>query len=230
MLNVLTIGISAARHVVEVEVDAQFAYFAVVICVYEPAQRFRLLAGLMRVEMVDMYVILKHIFVVNHLIGAVRLLRKVGSHPKRVILVQLPVYTCRIGKVVVLPRHRVRTILAEYLVRFGDVLDGAVLAIVLMVIVDRAKDIDSMGTIVGTQLHLWTIEIVAQVVLVKQRRIQAQTIALLLTGTDAYHGPHLGIVLSTRVVDDLHVADVLAMQTLQFACVAHLAAINIYKR
>ena len=30
----------------------------------------------------------------------------------------------------VLPRHRIRTILPEHLVRFGDVLDGAVLAIV----------------------------------------------------------------------------------------------------
>ena len=102
--------------------------------------------------------------------------------------------------------------------------------VVLMEIIHRAEDVDAVLAIVGSQLDLWTLEIVAQVVLVGQRDIKAQTVTLLFAGTDAYHCPHLSIVLGAGVVDDLHVADVLAMQTLQFACVAHLAAINIYKR
>ena len=66
--------------------------------------------------------------------------------------------------------------------------------------------------------------------LVGSGEVKAQAVALLLAGTDAHHGPHLGIVLGTGVVDDLHVADVLAVQTLQFAGIAHLPSINIYKR
>ena len=112
----------------------------------------------------------------------------------------------------------------------GLVPERAVLAVVLMEIVHGAEHIDAVLTVVGARLDLWTLEVVAQVVLIGQRNIKAQAVALLLAGTYAYHCPHLSIVLGTRGVDDLHVADVLAMQTLQFAGIAHLATINIYKR
>ena len=66
--------------------------------------------------------------------------------------------------------------------------------------------------------------------LVGSGEMKAQTFALLLTGTDAHHCQHLSVVLRTRIVDNLHVADVLTAQTFQFACIAHLPTVYIYKR
>ena len=161
LLNVLAVGIGAACHVVEVEVDAQLAHLAVVIGVGEQAEGFRLVAGLMGVEMVYQHIILQHIFVVDNLVGAAEIVCQVGTHTQGMIVRQLPVHASRVGQLVVLPRHRVGTILAEHLARLGDVLDSAVLAVVLMEIVHGAEDIDAVLTVVGTQLHLRTFEVVA---------------------------------------------------------------------
>ena len=96
--------------------------------------------------------------------------------------------------------------------------------------IHRSKHIYTILTIVSPHLDLWTIEVITQVALVSQRQVETQSIALQLSRTNAHHGSYLGIVLGTGVVDDLHVADVLAVQTLQFAGIAHLPSINIYKR
>ena len=155
-------------------------------------------------------------------------MRQIGTHPQRVIVIQLPVHTSRIGQVVILPRHRVRTILTKHLISRGDILDGTVLAIILMKVIHRAKDIDTIGAVVSPEFHLRTVKIVAQVMLVSQRQVEAEAVALLTYRTDAHHSPNRRIILRTGIVDHLHVADILAAQTLQFAVVAHQPPINIY--
>ena len=183
----------------------------------------------MRIEVVDQGIVQKHILIIDHLIGAtLGAMRQVGTHTQRVIVRQLPVHASRIRQVIILPRHRVRTILPKHLIPCGDVLDRAVLAIVLMEIVHRAKHVDTVLAIVGPQLHLRTVEIVAKVVLVGQRQVEAEAVALLADGTDAHHSPNRRVILRTRVVDHLHVADILAAQPLQLAVVAHQSPINIY--
>ena len=184
----------------------------------------------MRIEVVDKGIVLKHILIVNHLILAFHLVRQISTNTQRVIVRQLPVHTSRIGQVIVLPRHRIRAILTEYLIRCGDILDGAVLTIVLMIVIHRAKHINAVLTIVCTYFRLRTIEIVTQVVLIRQCEVETEAVALLTDSADAHHGPHRRVVLRTRIVDHLYIADFLAPETLQFASVAHLAAINIYKR
>ena len=49
-------------------------------------------------------------------------------------------------------------------------------------------------------------------------------------GADADHGPHRGIILRSRVVDDFHIADVIAAQAAQFAVIAHQPPVDIDNR
>ena len=172
MFHVLAVGIRSISHEIEVEVDTQFANLTIIIGVGEPSQRLRLLAGLVGVEVVDKGIILEHVLVVNYLILAVHLVRQIGTHTQRVIVRQLPVHTKRIGQVIMLPRHRVRTILTKNLIRRGDILDGTVLTIVLMIVIHRAKHINAVLAIVSTYFCLRTVEIVTQVVLIRQCEVE----------------------------------------------------------
>ena len=229
-LNVLAVGIRTVPHEIEVEVDAQLAHLTIIIGVGEPAQRLRLLAGLVRVEVVDKGIVLEHVLVVNYLILAVHLVRQIGTHTQRVIIIYLPVHTSRIGQVIMLPRHRIGAILTEYLIRRGDILDGAVLTIVLMIVIHRAKHINAVLAIVSTYFCLRTVEVITQVVLIGQSEVETEAFTLLTDSADAHYGSYLGIVLRTRIVDYLYIAYFLAAQTLQFVIVAHQSAVDIDKR
>ena len=83
--------------------------------------------------MVYQRIVLKHVLIVYHLIGAtLGAMRQVGTHTQRVIIIYLPVHASRVSQIIILPRHRVGAILTEHLICCGDILDGAILAIVLM--------------------------------------------------------------------------------------------------
>ena len=92
----------------------------------------------------------------------------------------------------------------------GLILYRTVLAVVLMVEIYLSEHIYPILAIVGTQLYLWTVEIVTQVAFVRECRIQSQTFALQFLGSDTHHGTYLRIVLGTWVVNHLYIANVLA--------------------
>ena len=136
LLNVLAVGIGAARHVVEIEVDAQPSHLAVVIGVGEQAEGLGLVAGLMGVEMVDEGIVLEHILVVDDLVLAAEEVRQVGTDTHGVVVRQLTVHACRIGQLVVLPCHRVGALLQEGLFRGHSLVpERTVLAMILMEII-----------------------------------------------------------------------------------------------
>ena len=169
LLHILAIGIGAALHKVEVKVDTQLTHLTVIIGISKNAQRFAFFAGLVRVQMVYLHIIFYHILIVNHLVGtAFGAVCQVYARTHRVVLVQLPVHTSAIVQLVVLPRHGVRTMLQECLqVGHGLILYRTVLAVVLMVEIYLSEHIYPILAIVGTQLYLWTVEIVTQVALIR---------------------------------------------------------------
>ena len=66
--------------------------------------------------------------------------------------------------------------------------------------------------------------------LIRQREVETEAVTLLTDSADAHHGPHCRVILRTRIVDHLYIADFLAAQTLQFAIVAHQSTVDIDKR
>ena len=182
--------------------------------------------------MIRQYIIRKDILIVYHLIGAtLRTMCQVGSHTQRVIVRQLPIYTSRIGQAIVFPRHRIGTILTEYLIFcFHNLFECAVLPIILVESINGSKHIDTILAIIDIESALWTIKIVAQVVLIGQCQSKTEPLSLLLTGTDSNHSPHLGVIFCTGVIDYLHIANILAAQSLQLVAVAHQSPVDIYKR
>ena len=230
LLDVLAVGVDLRGHEVKVEVDAQFACGAAIIGIGEPPQRLALMAGLLREEMVNQHVVLKNILVVDDHVGAAQVVGQVGTGSHRVLVVYLPVDAGSVGQLVVLPRHGVRTILTEDLVDVGNFFQRAVLMVILMEIIHRTKHVNAVRSIVQPEFPGRSIKAIAQVLVVGQREIQTEAIALLTTGVDAHHRPDCGVILRSRVVDDLHIADVLAAQPLQFARVAQQTAVDIDER
>ena len=112
----------------------------------------------------------------------------------------------------------------------GDFLQAAVLAVVRVSVIHRAEHVDTVFAVVQAEFPAWRVEAVLQVLVIGQVQIEAEAIALLFLGADADHSPHRSIILRSRVVDDFHIADVVAAQTAQLAVIAHQPPVDIDNR
>ena len=151
LFQILTVSIDLGVHKVEVEVDVPLAHLTTVICIGEPGQGFRLLAGLHRVEVVDEKVILPDIFVIDDLVGAPQEVGQVGTHTDRVMVRQLPVESTGVSQTIIEPSHGVGAILTERVSGVGLLPQGAVLTIVLVVVPHPAEHIHCPSSIVEVQ-------------------------------------------------------------------------------
>ena len=134
--HVFAVSVDGVFHKVEVEVDAEFANSAAVVRVGEDAERFAFLAGLLAVKMVKEDIVFEDILIVNDLVLAAEIMRKVGTDTYRMIVGDLPVDTSGIYQLVILPCHGVWALLTEHFCGVGNLLQSAVLAIVHVPIVN----------------------------------------------------------------------------------------------
>ena len=180
--------------------------------------------------MVDERIIFKDVLVIYHHVGATKKVCHVGTHTHRVVVIDLPVGSCRIHQLVVLPCHGVGALLMEYLAGACGLFKPAVLVVILSAIKDAAKHINIILAVVDAEFTVGGVEPIAQVLLIGEREVNAHAVALLASGTDAHHRPHSGIILCSRIVDDFHISDVLAAQPLQLAIVTHNLSVDVDER
>ena len=98
--------------------------------------------------MVDERAVFKYVLIIYYHIGAAQIVRQVGTQAHRVVVRNLPVHTCSVGQLVVLPRHGIRAVLTEDFIGFCYLFQIAILAIILMEIVNRAKNVNAVDAIV----------------------------------------------------------------------------------
>ena len=230
VLNIFTVSIGAGIHEVEIEINTEVTHLTIIVCVGEQSQGLGLLAGLLGIEMVYKPAVLQHILVIDDLVGTSQEMRQVSTCSHKVIVGDLPVDTGIIYQLVVLPRHGVGTGLLKQLGRMCNFLQRAMLLVVHVVVPDAAKDIYSTCSVVQAELGIGGVDIVAQILFVCEDEVDAQTLTLLTLRTNAYHSPYCGVVLCSRVIDDLHVADVLTAQAFQLIHVTQLTAVEIDER
>ena len=139
----------------------------------------------------------------------------------------LPVGASGINELVVFPSHGVGAHLTEHFGGVGDFLQTTVLAVVRMPVIHRAEHIDTVFAVVQAEFPAWCVATVLQILVVGQVQVEAEAVTLLFLGADADHSPHRGIILRSRVVDDFHIADVVATQAAQFAVIAHQPPVDI---